>query len=1055
MLNTFINRPVLSTVISIILVILGVLGLNELPVTQYPQIAPPTVVVRTNFPGASAKTILESVITPIEEQINGVEGMDYMTSTADNNGTAEIIVYFNQSENPDIAAVNVQNRVARANPLLPEEVIRNGIITQKRENSALMYLSFLGKTKDYDDVFVQNYLKINVTPVLQRIQGVGEVSVFGDKSYAIRVWLKPDKLAAYSLQPSDIINALNEQSLEAAPGTVGRNAGEAFEYVIQYKGRFDEVKEYQNIIIKSQNNTDFIRLKDVAEVELDAFSYQSLALTDGEPSVNLGIFQSPGSNARAVIKEITKELELLSKDFPKGMEYQINYNIDDFLSSSISSLRNTFIIAFVLVFIVVFIFLQDVRTTLIPAIAVPVSIIGTFFFLNILGYSINLLTLFALILAIGIVVDDAIVVTEAIKSKMENGENDAKKASKEAMSEISGAIISTTLVMAAVFVPVTFLVGPIGIFFEQFGVTLIVAIVISSVNALTLSPALSALFLKPKDEENGNKPNLIQKFFNGFNRGFDTIKSRYSNSIKYLGNHKWITPLVLLGAIGVIYLLNQQIPKGFVPTEDRNILFVNINLPPGASLDRTFEVTETFYKKASKIAGIRSISLVAGSNFFAGAGSSYALGFIPLDLWGEREADSLSINAIKQKLFGVAATIPDAEMVFFQPPQIPGFGSAGGFAFNILNEKGADLKELEQVSGKLLGALNQKNPVEFAQTSFSTSFPQYEINLDVPKIKSAGLGVSQVLETIQGYVGGIYASDFSRFGKQYRVYLQSLPEDRAKIQDFDKIFIRNSSGSMAPITEFMSFERVYGPQFINRFNLFTSISVNGSVKQGFSSGDAITEINALKSTLPRGYSLGFGSLTREQLEAAGQLSIIFILSIVFIYFFLSAQYESYILPFAVIFSLPLGLLGSFLFCWMFGLQNNIYFQIALIMLVGLLAKNAILIVEFGAQERKKGSSIFDAALNAAKTRLRPVIMTSAAFIMGMIPLILASGVGAKGNRSIGTGAAGGLLLGTLLLIFFVPILFMIFQTLHEKIVGQPRAFKEDDDDTTEKTENDA
>ena len=1049
MLKTFINRPVLSTVVSIILVILGILGLQELPITQYPQIAPPTVVVRANFPGASAKTILESVITPIEEQINGVEGMDYMTSTADNNGAAEITVYFNQNENPDIAAVNVQNRVARANPLLPEEVIRNGIITQKRENSALMYLSFLGTTDTYDDVYVQNYLKINVTPVIQRIEGVGEVSIFGDKSYAIRIWLQPDKLAAYNLQPNDVIMALNEQSLEAAPGTIGRNSGEAFEYTLQYKGRYDEVGQYEDIIIKSQDNINFVTLKDIATVELDAFSYQSLALTDGEPSVNLGVFQSPGSNARAVIREITKELERLSEDFPEGMEYQINYNIDDFLSSSIDSLTNTFIIAFVLVFFVVFIFLQDIRTTLIPAIAVPVSIIGTFFFLNLLGYSINLLTLFALILAIGIVVDDAIVVTEAIKSKMENGETDPKKASIEAMSEISGAIISTTLVMAAVFIPVTFLVGPIGIFFEQFGVTLIVAIVISSINALTLSPALSALFLKPDKEKDGSKPNLVQRFFKGFNKGFDTIKTKHSKSVGFLGKHKWITAIVILIAAGLIYVLNTQIPKGFVPTEDRNILFVNITLPSGSSLDRTFEVTETFYSKASKVAGVRSVSLVAGSNFFAGAGSSYALGFIPLDLWGKREADSLSINAIKQKLFGIAATIPDAEMVFFQPPQIPGFGNAGGVAFNILNEKGASLKELEKVSGKFLGTLNQKKPIEFAQTSFSTSFPQYELNLDVPKIKAAKLSVNEVLQTIQGYVGGIYAADFSRFGKQYRVYVQALPEDRAELQDFDKIFIRNNQGEMAPISELMTFERVYGPQFINRFNLFTSIAVNGSVKQSYSSGDAITEIKALSNSLPRGYSLGFGSLTREQLEAAGQLSTIFILSIVFIYFFLAAQYNSYILPFAVLLSLPLGLLGSYLFCWIFGLQNNIYFQIALIMLVGLLAKNAILIVEFGLQERQSGASIFDAALTAAKTRLRPVIMTSAAFIMGMIPLILASGVGAKGNRSIGTGAAGGLLLGTVLLIFFVPVLFMVFQHLHEKIVGTSHQTK-DESETSHK-----
>ncbi|MBQ0733441.1 efflux RND transporter permease subunit [Aquimarina celericrescens] len=1041
MLKTFIDRPVFSTVISIIIVILGILGLQNLPVTQYPQIAPPTVVVRTTFPGASATTILESVITPLEEQINGVEGMDYITSTASNDGSAEITVYFNQGEDPDIAAVNVQNRVARANPLLPAEVLRTGVVTQKRENSALMYLSFMSTTNKFSDTFVQNYLNINVTPVIQRINGVGEVTIFGDKTYAIRIWLKPDKMAAYGLEPADIILALNEQSVEAAPGAIGQNSGQAFEYVIQYKGRYSKVDEYEDIILKTLDNNRFLTLKEVAAIELDASSYVTLSRTDGVPSVNMGIFQSPGSNASEVITEVKNKLESLKTDFPKGMKYQVNYNIDDFLSASINNLLNTFILAFLLVFIVVFIFLQDIRTTLIPAIAVPVSIVGTFFFLNLLGYSINLLTLFALILAIGIVVDDAIVVTEAIKSKLESGAKNAKKASISAMNEIAGAIISTTLVMAAVFIPVTFLVGPIGIFFEQFGVTLIIAILISSLNALTLSPALSALFLKPPKDDNGKK-NVLQRFFSGFNSGFEHLKKRYGNSVLFLGKHRWISAVVILSAITIIYFLNKQIPKGFVPTEDRSIVFVNITLPPGSSLDRTFEITEEFYSKASKVKGIKSISLVVGSSFFAGAGGSYALGFIPLEDWSKREADSLSVSAITNKLFGIAATIPGAKMVFFQPPQIPGFGNAGGFAFNVLNEKGATLEELDQVSQKFMRQLMQQKPIQFSQSSFSTQFPQYQLKLDVPKIKTAGMQVDQVLETLQGYIGGIYAADFSRFGKQYRVYVQSLPQDRSNIDDFNQIFIRNKNGETSPISEYFTLERMYGPQSVNRFNLFTSVGVNGAVKPGFSSGDAITEINKLALSLPRGFSLGFGSLTREQLEAAGQLSTIFILSLIFIYFFLAAQYESYVIPFAVLLSLPLGLLGSYLFSWIFGLQNNIYFQIALIMLVGLLAKNAILIVEFGLQKRRSGKSIIEAGLEAAKTRLRPVIMTSAAFIAGMVPLIIASGVGAKGNQSIGTGAAGGLFVGTLLLIFFVPVLFMVFQSLHEKIVGAPKTSNE-------------
>ncbi|KQC33093.1 multidrug transporter AcrB [Nonlabens sp. YIK11] len=1042
-LKIFIDNPVLSTVISIVVVILGILGFNNLPVTQYPQIAPPTVEVTATFPGAGAQTILESVVVPLEQEINGVQGIDYITSTASNSGNATITIFFKQGTDPDIAAVNVQNRVARANPLLPAEVINSGIVTQKKQNSSLMYLSFRSTTDDFDEIFVQNYIDIKVVPVLQRIEGVAQVSSGSGKAYTMRIWIKPDKLAAYGLQPSDVLAALNEQSVEAAPGTLGQNSGSAFEYALQYQGRFSSIEEYENIVLKAIDNNQYLTLKQVADIELDAFSYTSISETNGERSVGLGIFQSPGSNAQKVIQDLEVELEQLAADFPKGMDYIIDYNINDFLEASIDNLINTFLIAFALVFVVVFVFLQDIRTTIIPAIAVPVSVVGTFFFLNLLGYSLNLLTLFALILAIGIVVDDAIVVTEAVKSKMENGEKSARKASIDAMKEISGAIIATTLVMAAVFIPVTFLTGPTGIFFEQFGVTLIISIVISSINALTLSPALSALILKPEDDEEENK-NFLRRFFNGFNQKFDQLKDRYESVLNSLSSKLVITGIVLAVALGAIFFINNNIPKGFVPTEDKGVVFANVTLPDGASMDRTYQIMADFSEQAKNIEGIESISFSTGSNFFNGTGGSYALAYLPLEKWSERDADSLSINSIIKQLNGVAAAFPDAQMTFFQPAQVPGYSGSGGFSFNVLSESDASLDDLNQETKNLTARLNQRPEIAMARATFSNEFPQYQIELDLAKIKAAGIDANTILGSLQGYIGGIYASNFSKFGKQYKVYVQALPEYRRTKEDFKKIFVRNDKGEMAPITEFFTLKEINGAQSINRFNLFNAIGVNGSIQEGYSTGDAIATIKEEAQSLKRGYKLGFNGLTREEIEAEGQLQVILVLSLVFMYFFLAVQYKSYIIPLAVILSLPLGVLGSYLFTYLFGLENNIYFRIALIMLVGLLAKNAILIVEFGQQKRRDGESIKDAAIQAAKERLRPVLMTSIAFIAGMVPLIIASGVGAKGNRSIGTGAAGGLFVGTLLLIIFVPMLFIVFQNLHEKVVG--KLFTEEDED---------
>ncbi|MCB7481985.1 efflux RND transporter permease subunit [Christiangramia sediminis] len=1041
MLKTFIERPVLSTVISIIIVILGVLGLSNLPITQYPDIAPPTVTVSTAYPGANAETVLESVIIPIEEQINGVEGMTYITSTATNNGTAEITVFFDQNVDPDIAAVNVQNRVARANPLLPAEVKQSGVTTQKQQTSALMFFSVYSNNKDYDDTFIQNYLKINVIPEIQRVNGVGNVLVFGGKDYAMRIWLQPDKLAAYNLVPSDVIGALNEQSLEAAAGSLGENNGEAFSYTIKYSGRYNSEEQYSDIVIKALGNGEFLRLKDIAEIELDAQSYNGGSKTKGLPAVNMGVFQTKGSNARDIILEIEDRLTEIEKDLPQGMELYVPYNTNEFLNASINKVTTTLIEAFILVFLVVFIFLQDFRSTLIPAIAVPVSIIGTFFFLNLFGYSINLLTLFALVLAIGIVVDDAIVVVEAVHSKLDEGAKSAKKATIDAMHEISGAIVSITLVMAAVFIPVTFIKGPTGVFYEQFGITLIVAIAISAINALTLSPALCALFLKTHDEKDRSKKTYLQRFYDGFNRGFNATIHRYGQSLSFLYKNKWITAVILVLAVAGIWWASSTTPSGFVPDEDRGLIFVNVELPAGASIDRTQEVNDLLYNKVKDLEGIEGVSIISGRSLINGAGSNYGLGFIKLDNWDERDTDELSVEAITGKLFGIAATIPEANIIFFSPPSIPGFGNSSGFEVNLLDRSGSSFEELDAANKEFIQKLSERPEIQYAQSSFNTNYPQYELELNVPLAKEKGVTVNEIFSTLQGYIGGVYAADFSKFGKQYRVYVQSLPEDRAEKSDLNKLYVRTSSGEMAPITQFVSLKRVYGPQSVTRFNLFNSTKLSGATNPGYSSGDAINAIEEVASTLPENYSTAYSGLTREEVNAGNQTTTIFLLSILFVYFLLAAQYESYLLPFSVLFSLPLGVFGAYITTKFAGLENNIYFQIALIMLIGLLAKNAILIVEFAIQRRRRGESIADAAIHGAKARLRPILMTSFAFILGLLPLVLANGVGAEGNRSIGTGAAGGLLIGTITGVFVIPILFILFQWLQEKVGKKPEAIE--------------
>ncbi|WP_047548618.1 efflux RND transporter permease subunit [Psychroserpens sp. Hel_I_66] len=1038
MLKTFIERPVLSTVISIIIVMLGVISITSLPIEEYPDIAPPTIKVSANYTGANAETVLESVIIPIEEQINGVEGMTYITSTASNTGSAEITVYFDQQIDADIAAVNVQNRVARANPLLPQEVIQTGVTTQKQETSALMFISMYSESDNYDATFIQNYLKINVIPAMQRISGVGDVSVFSQQDYAMRIWLNPEKLAAYNLIPSDISAALAEQNLEAAAGSLGQNNGESFSYTLTYSGRFKNQSQYSDIVIKALGNGEFLRLKDVATIELDAQSYSSNAMSLGNPAVFTGIFQTKGSNAQEIIENIKTTLEAVKKDLPEGLDIFVPYDTSLFLNASIEKVVSTLLEAFLLVFLVVFIFLQDFRSTLIPAIAVPVSIIGTFFFLNVFGYSINLLTLFALVLAIGIVVDDAIVVVEAVHAKMDEGEHNPKKATLTAMNEISGAIISITLVMAAVFIPVTFVTGPTGVFYEQFGVTLIIAILISAVNALTLSPALCALFLKEhKEDEDLKGKGPLKRFYTLFNRGFNATVNRYGKSLEFLYKRKIISVLLLVIAGVGIYWASTTTPTGFVPNEDRGIIFANIELPPGASLDRTNAVSKDLYSKIEGVDGVNAVNFIKGRSLISGAGSNYGFGIIKLEDWGERGDASLSVETITGKLFGIASTIPEAKIIFFSPPSIRGFGNSAGFEVNLLDKFGGEFTDLDQANKEFSGALMSHPEIKYATSSFSTNYPQYEMEVNVPLAKEKGVSVTSIFSTLQGYIGGVYASDFSKFGKQFRVYIQALPEDRADESALNSMYVRTETGEMTPITQFVTLKRVYGPQSVTRFNLFNSTTITGATNEGFSTGDAIRVIEEEVAKLPSNYTVAYSGLTREEVNAGNQTTFIFILSILFVYFLLSAQYESYLLPFAVVLSLPFGVFGAYISTKLFGLENNIYFQIALIMLIGLLAKNAILIVEFAIQRRKNGESIVNAAINGAKSRLRPILMTSFAFILGLMPLVLAKGVGSEGNNSIGTGAAGGMLIGTLLGVFVIPILFILFQWLQEKISSKP------------------
>lgn len=1030
-LNTFINRPVLSTVISIIIVILGFIGLTSLPIEQYPDVAPPTISVTANYQGANAETVLNSVVVPLEEQINGVEGMTYMTSTAANDGSCLINIYFEHGVDPDMAAINVQNRVTQASNLLPAEVTKAGVTTQKRITSMVMAFAIYSENPAFDEAFVQNYADINIIPAIKRINGVGDASAVGSRTYSMRIWLKPDVMASYGVSTAEISAALAEQNIEAAPGKFGQNGNQSFQYVLKYKGRLSTPEEFENIVLRTDDAGNILRLKDVARIELGGLDYSISSRTQGNPSVMVPIYQIAGSNATEVVESIKAELKDLSQDFPEGIKYVVLMDTTDFLYASIDKVVETIIEAFILVFIVVYIFLQDFRSTLIPAISVIVSLVGTFFFLNLFGFSINLLTLFALVLAIAIVVDDAIVVVEAVHAKLDQGYKSPRKASIDAMSEIAGAIVSITLVMSAVFIPITFVGGTTGTFYTQFGMTLAIAILISAVNALTLSPALCAVFLSAK-EEHGKGTSFASRFHKAFNVFFEAMKDKYRRLVGKMVHMKAVAFGIIIVLTGILVLLLRTTPTGFVPTEDNGVFMVDVALPPATSMERTQEVLNKVDSIIASNPLVAARVMINGFGFISSNGSSYGAFMCKLKPWEERTGKGEDINSITASIQAAVSQIKDANIMIFSPPAVSGFGISGGFEFSLQDRTGGDLNNFVAVEQQFLGALNQRPEIQYAMTSFKNNFPQYMVNIDAAQTKMAGTSPSEVLGALQAYYGGLYASNFNLFGKLYRVMIQADTMYRRNPETLNNIYIP-IGGQMAPITNFVTLEKVYGPENIKRFNLFTSISVTGQPKPGYSSGEALAAIQEVADqTLPMGYGFEFSGLSREEQSSSNQIGGILVLCLVFVYFILCALYESYILPLSVILSLPLGLSGSFLFARMMGADNDIYLQTALVMLIGLLAKNAILIVQFALARRQQGETIVQAAIDGAAARLRPILMTSLAMIIGLLPLMFATGVGANGNRTIGAGAVGGMLIGTIFQLVVVPTLFVVFQSLQER-----------------------
>lgn len=1031
MIKKFIERPILSLVISLFIVLIGFIALNSLPVTQYPDIAPPAVSVVTNYKGANAEVCAKAVVTPLERAINGVPGMTYMTSVSGNDGMSIITIFFKVGTDPDLAAVNVQNRVATVLDELPEEVIKAGVSTEKEVNSMLMYINLKSEDANLDEQFIYNFADINVLLELKRIEGVGYAQIMGNREYAMRIWLKPQNLDAYNLSAEDVITALRAQNIEAAPGKIGESSGkgaQSLQFVLKYTGKLTEQKDYENIIVKVGENGDLLRLKDVADVEFGSVEYDVISKENKTASAAIMLKQRPGSNASAVIENVKAKLEeLKEKSFPPGIDYTISYDVSRFLDAAIDEVIKTLIEAFILVGLVVFLFLQDVRSTLIPILAVPVSLIGTFAFMQMFGFSINLLTLFALVLAIGIVVDNAIVVVEAVHAKMHEKHLDAKTATIEAMKEMTGAIIAITLVMSAVFIPVAFLDGPVGVFYRQFSLTMAISIIISGINALTLTPALCAILLKPIDTE--QKTSIVQRFFIAFNNSYDRISVRYQNLLRKVVNRRILTFGILFLFIALTIGLGKILPSGFIPNEDQGAIYANVTTPVGSTLERTEKVMDEIDRVTERIPEVESVSSLTGYSMVTeGVGASYGMSTINLIPWDSRtrSAEEL-IEDLKKK----TAHIKDASIEFFPPPAVPGFGNADGFEVRLMDKTGSgDLHKLYEVLKQFSSALQNRPEINTVFSSFDPTFPQYLIEIDPDIAGKKKISRDAAMANLQTLIGSYYATNFIRYGQMYKVMVQADPKYRAQPEDILKLRIKNTDGEMVPYSAFTRIKRVYGPEQITRYNMFLAAMLNGSPKEGFSSGEAIQAIQeTAKNHLPKGYDIEFSGMTREEIESGNQVWIIFGICLLFVYLLLAAQYESFMLPLSVLLFLPIGVFGSFVFLYLFGLQNNIYAQVALVMLIGLLGKNAILIVEFAMQKQAAGKSILDAVMEGANARLRPILMTSFAFTAGLIPLMLASGAGSIGNQTIGAAAAGGMLFGTVFGIVVIPGLFYVFAHL--------------------------
>ncbi|MCZ2656250.1 efflux RND transporter permease subunit [Bacteroides fragilis] len=1033
-LRTFIERPVLSAVISITIVVVGIIGLFTLPVEQYPDIAPPTIMVSTSYFGASAETLQKSVIAPLEEAINGVEDMTYMTSSATNAGTVSITVYFKQGTDPDMAAVNVQNRVSKATGQLPSEVNQVGVTTSKRQTSILQMFSLHSPDDSYDEAFLANYISINLKPEILRISGVGDMMIMGG-DYSLRIWMKPDVMAQYRLIPSDVSAVLAEQNIESATGSFGENSDETYQYTMKYKGRRITPEEFGEIVIRSTDDGQVLKLKDIATIELGQESYAYSGTTDGHNGISCMLFQTAGSNATEVNNRINDFLEEARKDLPRGVELTQLMSSNDFLYASIHEVVKTLLEAILLVILVVYIFLQDIRSTLIPLVGIIVSLVGTFAFMAMAGFSINLITLFALVLVIGTVVDDAIVVVEAVQARFDVGYKSSYMASIDAMKGISNAVITSSLVFMAVFIPVSFMSGTSGTFYTQFGLTMAVAVGISAVNALTLSPALCALLLKPYINEDGTqKQNFAARFRKAFNAAFDVVIDRYKGIVLFFIKHRWLTGGLLVASIALLVVLMNTTKTSLVPDEDQGVVFVNVSTAAGSSLRTTDEVMKRIEQRMEQIPQVEHVQKVAGYGLLAGQGSSFGMLILKLKPWDERPGKEDNVQSVIGQVYGRTGDIKDATVFAISPGMIPGYGMGNALELHMQDKTGGDVNTFFQTTQQYLGALNQRPEIAMAYSTFDVRYPQWLVEIDPSKYKRSGITPDQVLSTLSGYYGGQYVSNFNRFSKVYKVMIQSDPQYRLDEASLGNTFVRMSNGEMAPLSQFVTLTRTYGAESLSRFNMYNSIAVNAMPADGYSTGDAIRAVQETASTaLPKGYGYDYGGITREETEQSGTTAIIFGICFLMIYLILSALYESFLIPFAVLLSVPCGLMGSFLFARLFGLENNIYLQTGLIMLIGLLAKTAILLTEYAAERRKAGMGLIASALSAAKARLRPILMTALTMIFGLFPLMVASGVGANGNRSLGTGAVGGMVIGTLALLFIVPSLFIAFQWLQERI----------------------